>query len=312
MSNRIKELRKFKKMSTKELGKAIGMSQQYISDIETGRTTPSLKTLGKIAKYFNVSIDFLLGKTNKDGGYLRLLFASKLREKRKKENLSLTDVSKILGYGIDEEHLIKVENAEFCEDWFWEYGIIAKFIGLDETIGEDLALYSTPKDKLQNIIGLNSVTFNNSVQEESHQRPYNKTNFDRVERLKYIPVLGVIRAGQPILAEENIEGFFPTDKQFISDKYEYFYLRITGDSMNKEFEEGNLVLVRKQDYIENGDIGVVLVNGMDATVKKIYIKNSIITLMPQSNNPEHQPQIYDIKKDEVKIIGRVMLAIKKY
>ena len=67
--NRIKELRKKEKLSTKILGEIIGMSQQYVSDIETGRAAPSVKTLNKLANYFNVPIDYLLGKTDDPNKY---------------------------------------------------------------------------------------------------------------------------------------------------------------------------------------------------------------------------------------------------
>lgn len=170
---------------------------------------------------------------------------------------------------------------------------------------------------------LGSITQNNNNETVSikfKNLNIEKVNTDKDQQLfniddkKFvpIPIVGIIRAGQPILAEENLGGYFPTDRQFIPNDREYFYLRIKGDSMDKEFKESSLVLVQKQEYIENGEIGVVLVNGYDATVKKIFIKDNLITLMPQSSNPEHQPQIYDMSKEEVKILGKVVLAVKKY
>jgi repressor LexA len=82
--------------------------------------------------------------------------------------------------------------------------------------------------------------------------------------------------------------------------------------MDKEFQENTLVLVKKQEYVNNNEIGVVLIDGMDATVKKIVINNNIITLIPCSNNPEHIPMSYDMSKVDVKILGKVVLAVKKY
>lgn len=133
--------------------------------------------------------------------------------------------------------------------------------------------------------------------------PYNIEN---------LPIVGTIRAGEPILATENIEGYFPTDKQFLRPGEKYFYLRVKGDSMDKEFQEGSLLLVQKQNYIENGQIGVVLIDNEEATVKRVYLNEKIMTLFPNSNNPMHQPRIINLEKEDVRIIGRVILAIKKY
>jgi repressor LexA len=127
-----------------------------------------------------------------------------------------------------------------------------------------------------------------------------------------IPIVGVIHAGEPFLAEQNIEGYFPTDNRFMSQDHEYFYLRIAGDSMDKEFKEDSLVLVQRQDFVSNNEIGVVLIDGMDATVKKIVIDENLITLIPCSNNSEHMPKTYDMNKVDVRILGKVVLAVKKY
>jgi repressor LexA len=127
-----------------------------------------------------------------------------------------------------------------------------------------------------------------------------------------IPVVGTIAAGQPILAEQNIEGYMPILSSFLNKHKEYFYLKVKGDSMNLEFPEGSYVLVERTNEVENGSIAVVLVNGYEATVKKVSINNNIITLIPMSSDPLYQPQIYDMTKDEVKIIGKVVQAVKVY
>lgn len=124
-----------------------------------------------------------------------------------------------------------------------------------------------------------------------------------------IPIVGIVRAGQPILAVENIEGYYPAPKTFLSSDKEYFYLRVKGDSMNLKFQEGSLLLVEKCCCIENGEIGVVLIDGLEATVKKVVQNNEMITLIPMSTNPEHLPMMYNIINDEVKIIGKAKMSI---
>jgi repressor LexA len=127
-----------------------------------------------------------------------------------------------------------------------------------------------------------------------------------------IPIVGTVRAGQPILAVDNIQGYFPVSKNIVKADREYFYLIVKGDSMNLEFYEGSLLLIEKTSYIENGEIGVILIDGLEATVKKVVKNDDMITLIPLSSNPEYTPIMYDIIKDEIQIIGKVKMAIKTY
>lgn len=121
---------------------------------------------------------------------------------------------------------------------------------------------------------------------------------------KYIPVLGRISAGLPMYAEENIKDYISTN---VKDDGEYFALRVKGDSMNAaHIFEGNLLIVRHQDMVENGEIAIVMINNEDATVKRFYCDGKTVTLMPQSTNPKHKPQIYDTNKTIVRIIGKVV------
>lgn len=123
---------------------------------------------------------------------------------------------------------------------------------------------------------------------------------------KKIPIVGKISAGIPLLATENVEGYEFAPSSKIKDGYAYFYLRVQGDSMNLKFNDGDLVLIQKQDALENDEIGVIAVNGYDATVKKFKKENGLVILEPMSTNPENTVQIYDPEKIAVKIIGKVI------
>jgi len=129
--------------------------------------------------------------------------------------------------------------------------------------------------------------------------------------VKKIPVVAKISAGLPIYSEENLVDYiYFATKNLNSDKEE-FGLRVSGDSMDKIFQENDVVVVEKDSIVENGQLGVVMVNGYNATVKRVrYNKNQII-LIPESNNPEHLPQVYG-EDDEVKIIGRVVASQKLF
>lgn len=130
--------------------------------------------------------------------------------------------------------------------------------------------------------------------------------FPDTDTPKKIPVVGKISAGLPILATENIEGYEFAPSSQIKEGYTYFYLRVQGDSMNLKFNEGDIVLVQKQDDLENNEIGVILVNGFDATVKKYRKENGLVILEPMSTNPENTVQIYNPKDISIKVIGKVI------
>lgn len=129
--------------------------------------------------------------------------------------------------------------------------------------------------------------------------------------VKEIPIVSQISAGLPIYAEENIlEHTYIATKKLNSNK-EIFGLRVNGDSMDKEFRDGDVVIVEKDAVVENGQIAVVQINGYNATVKRVRYEKDRIILIPESNNPAHYPQVYS-QDDEVKIIGKVVSSQKFY
>lgn len=126
-----------------------------------------------------------------------------------------------------------------------------------------------------------------------------------------LPVYGVIPAGQPMYAVENIEGYELAD---VPTPDEYFFLRVKGDSMiNARIFDGDLVLVHKQPCANNGQIVVCLVNGDEATLKRFRKLDSAVMLQPE--NTSYEPIIIPMKDFEggyAKIIGvveRVMFSV---
>jgi len=107
-----------------------------------------------------------------------------------------------------------------------------------------------------------------------------------------VPILGTASCGQPIWAEENIEGYIPTQKNLLKlQNRKYFYLHAQGDSMDQAgIGDGDLVLVRSQNYANNGEKVVALVDN-EVTIK-IFTRSSAGTVLkPMSSNPSHQPII---------------------
>lgn len=127
-----------------------------------------------------------------------------------------------------------------------------------------------------------------------------------------IPLLGTVKAGYDYLAQENIIDYisFKVDG---TDKENYYALNVVGDSMTPLFDDGDTVIVHKQDDFENGDNCVVLINGEEATIKKVYKDNTGIEL--KAVNPYYPPRLFskkDIKDLPVKIIGVVEKSIRNF
>lgn len=131
-------------------------------------------------------------------------------------------------------------------------------------------------------------------------------NNNESQRLYYMcPVYGAISAGQPNWAEECIEGRIPIDPVLfnIINPEEHFFLRVNGESMNKEIPNGSYALIHKQDVVEDGEIAVVLVNGYEATLKKFSKQGEFVVLEPMSTDESFKVQIYD-KTTPIKILGK--------
>lgn len=125
------------------------------------------------------------------------------------------------------------------------------------------------------------------------------------DKIYMCPVYGQIPAGEPNWAEECIEGRLPLDPGLMNivDPEECYFLRVNGESMNKVIKNGAYALIRKTDWVENGEIAVVLVNGYNATLKKFTKNNDVVVLEPMSNDTSFQTQIYT-KDTPIKIIGK--------
>jgi repressor LexA len=127
-----------------------------------------------------------------------------------------------------------------------------------------------------------------------------------------IPVLGKVAAGIPITAVENILDYEEISSEMASSG-EYVALKIQGSSMEPRMYEGDVVIVRVQSSVEHGEVAVVMVDGSEATVKKVQFQSSGILLQPF--NPSYEPIFYsneEIEKLPVRIFGKVVECRQKY
>lgn len=200
------------------------------------------------------------------------VIGKRIKELRKQKKLTQNDLSKLTGY--KQNTISSHENGTR---------------GIDEIdiMNYCKALGVTPSDLFQ------------------------KDEQPKIETLpvKKIPVLSKISAGLPIYSEENLIDYIYFATKNLNSNKEEFGLQVSGDSMDKIFQEGDVVVVEKDSIVENGQLGVVMINGYNATVKRIRYTEDQIILIPESNNPIHYPQVYG-RNDEVKIIGRVIASQK--
>lgn len=124
-------------------------------------------------------------------------------------------------------------------------------------------------------------------------------NFNLTRReVVNVPLVGQVAAGEPILAVQNIESYFPIPAEFMPNE-ESFLLRVKGESMvNAGIFSGDNVLVKKQPVAENGDIVVALIDD-SATVKTFYKENGHIRLQPENDTMD------PIIVDDCEIVGKV-------
>lgn len=127
-----------------------------------------------------------------------------------------------------------------------------------------------------------------------------------------IPVLGTVAAGIPISAVEDILDYEEVPQSW-ENQGEFFALKIKGDSMEPRMESGDVVIVKQQSDASSGDTVIVLVNGDDATCKRLQKTDNGIMLV--STNPKYPPMFYsdeDIRTKPVVILGKVVELRQKY
>lgn len=194
--NRIRELRKERKMNQTEFAKALNVHQTAVSQWETEKTVPDIENMKVVADYFGVSLDYLLCRTD------------------------------------------------------------------------------DPNEVLAPHVSPGAVR---------------------------VPVYGTIPAGVPMEAIEDIIDYEEIPQEWTRGGREFFGLRIKGDSMYPRYEDGDVIIFKRQDTCENGQDCAVMVNGDDATFKRVKLSDRAVVLV--SLNPNYEPMIY--APNDVRIIGVV-------
>ena len=124
-----------------------------------------------------------------------------------------------------------------------------------------------------------------------------------------MPVVGRIAAGTPREAIYQTGETHEAPESLWEAHPDGFWLEVSGNSMNRLFPEGTLVLVDPDEEVRNGDVAVVFVNGDDATLKRVYYDGETVRLHPESHDPEYQDRVIDREDPdapEVRVLGRAV------
>ena len=183
---------------------------------------------------------------------------------------------------------------------------LAKRIGVHESsINKyEKGLVDIPLSKISELARVLKVT-------EAYLMGWEEKTLQTQQGLK-IPVLGTVAAGIPISAVEDILDYEEIPLAW-QNQGEFFALKIKGDSMEPRMESGDVVIVKQQSDANSGDTVIVLVNGDDATCKKLQKTENGIMLV--STNPKYPPMFYsleDIQAKPVVILGKVVELRQKY
>ena len=126
---------------------------------------------------------------------------------------------------------------------------------------------------------------------------------------RMLPVFGSISAGTPREALTQSDVMHETPERLYLEHERAFWLTVSGNSMNRLFPDGSLVLIDPDEEVCNGDVAVVFVNGDDATLKRIYHEGDSIRLHPESYDPEYRDRVIDATDPdapEVRVIGKAV------
>lgn len=145
---------------------------------------------------------------------------------------------------------------------------------------------------------------------------YLSYNFNDSDEYTKLPLLGEVAAGNPREAIEIVDDYYSIPSDRLSPNCEYFLLRVKGDSMNKLYDNGDILLVQRKGFFDNGTLVIALIDTDDpidrynATFKRYYKYDDIIELHPESTNPIHKVQKYSAK--DTIILGAVLGSLREY
>lgn len=352
LGNRIKKERENLNLTREDLAKKIGVSYSAIAMYEQGNREPNNDIMLKMCDLFNCSIDYLMGNSNirtlsseENLNNIKKFYEEKTENLIKNKlinelitlNLNNSEIKNII-------NIVTSEKKEITENYVFLLNNLFSNLSLKyskDIIQQVKDLINKYNEEKLNLLNEEINFYNKKIQKDEEEMK--KRHFDKIHpilsgkksasmyenaeallnymdrknsnELFVIPVLGKIAAGQPILAEEYLEGYLPVDPNIygMTTPDDYFYLKVSGESMNLKVHNGDYALIHKQDYAENGDIIVAIVNGDDEATLKRYkkINDEIVMLEPMSTLPM-EPIVINLKETKFQIIGKAIGQFGKF
>lgn len=267
---RLKILRKQAGVTQEEVADFLNLNRTTYNKYENGASKPTPEILSRIADYFHVSVDYLLGRDSAAGPAPSLSVAQNLRHYRKLAGLRTVQAAQLAG----------VPGKRWLD---WEQG---NALPTDEELAFAAAALEVSVDDLR-------------AEPEDDIVP----GLLPVKKKK-IPVLGEIACGKPIFADEQREVWVSVSEELVCD----YALIAKGDSMLPRIRDGDLVFIREMPVVENGKIAAVLIDD-EATLKRVFFDPEKHKLMLVPDNPAYQPFMYVGEELEtVRILGLAVAA----
>ena len=190
-----------------------------------------------------------------------------------------------------------VDRRQLCDDLNLKYS----------TVSEWLSANKYPRiDKIELLANYFGITKSNLIEDD---KPADTLTVLPAEKIHMIPVFGSVAAGFGAYASSDIIEYIPLYIENDSDVEDTICITVKGQSMYPKIEEGDRIVVRRQDSVDSGRIAVVMI-GEDAVVKRVEIERNRLTLI--SINPEYPPRVIEGKDlEDVRIVGLVQEVMKK-
>lgn len=324
LGSRLKLLRKTKPLSQEEMGAILGVSKTTISQYETGTHSPDTSVLRLFALYFNVSTDYLLGLTNITDSIASLLGApqktdnktsvattigTRLKSLRLEKGDSQGDLGDVIG--LSANTISQYENAISKPN----VSLLGKF-ALYFKVSTDYLLGLTdirhPADYLGRLLNRDVILpgqtslFPLLITNDAHAfAKADLATFDpsSLEKLVPVPVYSNLWAADLALAKDKITGYNWVRDEEIADG-ECFFLLVNQDNMETAgIRDGGLVLIRKQDNLDDGDIGLVITpSTRPATITRFWQQGDMAIL--QTEEKTHRPRTFPLS--DIQIVGKVV------
>lgn len=315
-NERLKQLRKNADLSQQDFSKLIGVSKSSINMYERGEREPGIETIGNIADFFNVNVDYLLGKTDTKtsskvakSGTLGLgatrNYASHFR--RYREDAGMTQEQLASELNLDVRYIIDLESGRcfpqreviflFC-DYF---GITPDFL--------DGMIFDRAEDG-----DMDAEYILTRVKSCSHAiAPRKKSEGELIfldkQKIRLVPLYESVSAGFGTYANDCVVDYIPTVIMSETEAAETIAIKVHGDSMYPKIEDGDTIIVHKQESVDSTSVAVVLLDGEEGLVKKVIYGRDWIEL--HSFNPMYPPLRFEgAEVLRLRVVGLVKQVLK--